>query len=569
MRKKDSAFLNEFKEFLGKYNYHILENLLSKNASDKCFRDFKHIFESLPYGGWPVKMLDSFGKPESGILKGNIRWLGEFDECLQIYAPPKKGEGVGDFHGKYCTLKTTLKMMKSDLTLSMAVCLPDTCDSSEIIPDVASYLNLTALILRAIFVIFLISIFILLAVTGSSITLYERSFEANPMSDASSETNFAANPSAPGSESESLFTKILISLLTNKGNNHHSLPAIRNPSWKAWGDLIPGLAFYIHRYIRLTPVYIIVVAFYTTLNKYLGTGPIWPDASAGTDPNCDASWWRNLLYITNFQPDIQKCMAWTWYLANDMQFYIISPLFLVTLWRWPKIGYSVMASFLCATYITSFVISYKYNLVTGLGNIASNISDIDQFFLQWHEYFTKFYVKPYTRFDPYLIGIALAYFLFRRKQINAGKLSRVALSVGWAIASGITFTAMFGLYHQNPSTVASSFYNALNRSCFAFGLAWVIFVCINGQGGVVNSILSWKLLIPLSRLTFCAYLLHPILELVYFYSVTRLIEFSHLTLVLHYLGFLILSYAAALVASLLFESPVIRLEKLIRNKFST
>ncbi|CAL1277772.1 unnamed protein product [Larinioides sclopetarius] len=327
--------------------------------------------------------------------------------------------------------------------------------------------------------------------------------------------------------------------------------------------------FYIHRYIRLTPVYMIVVAFYSTLNKYLGSGPIWPDAAANTDPNCDVSLWRNLLYFSNFQPDIQKCMAWTWYLANDMQFYIISPLFLVTLWRWPKIGYSVMASFLCITYITSFVITYKYNLVTGLSNVASKFSDINQFFSQWSEYFSKFYIKPYTRFDPYLIGIALAYFLFRRKQSNAEKLNLITLSGGWAIASGVTFTCLFGLYHQNPSTVAASFYNALNRSGFACGLAWVIFVCINDQGGVVNSILSWKLLIPFSRLTFCAYLLHPIIEIVYFNSVRRLIEFSHTILIIHYLGFLIFSYAAAFVTSLLFESPVIRLERLIRNKFSS
>ncbi|GBO10265.1 Nose resistant to fluoxetine protein 6 [Araneus ventricosus] len=186
-----------------------------------------------------------------------------------------------------------------------------------------------------------------------------------------------------------------------------------------------------------------------------------------------------------------------------------------------------MASFLCITYITGFVISYKYNLVTGLANIASKFSDINQFIPQWAEYFTKFYIKPYTRLDPYLIGIALAYLLFRRKQSNAGKLNLMTLSGGWAIASGVTFTCLFGLYHQNPSMVASSFYNALNRTGFACGLAWVIFVCINDQGGVVNSILSCKLLIPLSRLTFCAYLLHPIIEIVYFSTVRRLIEFSH------------------------------------------
>ncbi|GBN40924.1 Nose resistant to fluoxetine protein 6 [Araneus ventricosus] len=629
--EEDGLFLDEFQEFLGKHNYRILAYLLSQSATDKCFRDFKYIFESLPFAEWPVKMLDSFGKPESGILKGNVRWLGEFDECLEIYAPPKESSGVGDFRGKYCTLQMTVQARKMNLTLSMAVCLPDTCDSSEIIPDVTRYLNLTNifpgfddqissalnsskltcqkspenLTAGAIFVICLISIFVLLALIGSSITAYEYFIEAKTKNDLPSGVNSTETLSVGSNNSVASITE-----------NHHSLPmwlaksrgffscfclitngerilntdsaegqlpclhgirflsmswvilchayatcfsAIRNPAevtkfidhWtfqiilngfysvdsffllsaflvahlffkqcEKTNGKIPWLYFYIHRYIRLTPVYMIVVAFYSTLNKYLGSGPIWPDSAANTDPNCDVSLWRNLLYISNFNPDVQKCMAWTWYLANDMQFYIISPLFLVTLWRWA-------------------------------------------------EYFTKFYIKPYTRLDPYLIGIALAYLLFRRKQSNAGKLNLMTLSGGWAIASGVTFTCLFGLYHQNPSTVASSFYNALNRTGFACGLAWVIFVCINDQGGVVNSILSWKLFIPLSRLTFCAYLLHPIIEIVYFSTVRRLIEFSHTILIIHYLGFLILSYAAAFVTSMLFESPVIRLERLIRNKFSS
>ncbi|GFY55368.1 hypothetical protein TNIN_374681 [Trichonephila inaurata madagascariensis] len=100
---------------------------------------------------------------------------------------------------------------------------------------------------------------------------------------------------------------------------------------------IPWLYFYIHRFIRLTPVYMIVLAFYTSLSGYLGSGPVW--TVPNTDPNCHSNWWWNFLYINNLQPAADACAGWFWYLANDMQFYVISPLFLVTLWRWPKIGF--------------------------------------------------------------------------------------------------------------------------------------------------------------------------------------------------------------------------------------
>ena len=44
--------------------------------------------------------------------------------------------------------------------------------------------------------------------------------------------------------------------------------------------------------------------------------------------------------------------------------------------------------------------------------------------------------------------------------------------------------------------------------------------------GFINTILSWKAFIPLSRLTYCAYLVHPIVIYHYLYRRHRLIHFS-------------------------------------------
>ncbi|GFU10753.1 transposable element Tcb1 transposase [Trichonephila clavipes] len=62
---------------------------------------------------------------------------------------------------------------------------------------------------------------------------------------------------------------------------------------------------------------------------YLGSGPLWNYKE--TDPNCQAYWWWNLLYFNNFLTAANQCIPWSWYLANDMQFYVLSPLFMVTL----------------------------------------------------------------------------------------------------------------------------------------------------------------------------------------------------------------------------------------------
>lgn len=47
------------------------------------------------------------------------------------------------------------------------------------------------------------------------------------------------------------------------------------------------------------------------------------------DSVCPHFWWRNMLYIQNWFPFPQLCMIWSWYLADDMQFYVWALLLLM------------------------------------------------------------------------------------------------------------------------------------------------------------------------------------------------------------------------------------------------
>ena len=57
--------------------------------------------------------------------------------------------------------------------------------------------------------------------------------------------------------------------------------------------------FYIHRYLRLTGTYLIIIGFHATVLKYLCFGPKFKSlVEAGK--GCQKGWWANLLYINNF-----------------------------------------------------------------------------------------------------------------------------------------------------------------------------------------------------------------------------------------------------------------------------
>lgn len=63
---------------------------------------------------------------------------------------------------------------------------------------------------------------------------------------------------------------------------------------RSQGRLNIGL-FYLHRYLRLTPVYAIVLAFVATLMVRLATGPNW--YTIGFVANtCRVDWWKQFLY---------------------------------------------------------------------------------------------------------------------------------------------------------------------------------------------------------------------------------------------------------------------------------
>ena len=100
--------------------------------------------------------------------------------------------------------------------------------------------------------------------------------------------------------------------------------------------------FYIHRYLRLTGTYIIIIGFHTTLLRQMCFGPNCRALEFAVD-GCTRAWWRNILYINNFGggqggENFAECIGQTWYLANDMQMFLISPLIIWPLFFLPWVG---------------------------------------------------------------------------------------------------------------------------------------------------------------------------------------------------------------------------------------
>ena len=325
----------------------------------------------------------------------------------------------------------------------------------------------------------------------------------------------------------------------------------------------PFLHYYIHRYLRLTPTYAFVLFFAWFLTNHLAAGPIFPLSNVYGE-QCSKYWWTNLLYINNFYPwSIQnECIGWTWYLANDMQFFVIAPLILIPMYYLFPVGLVMSSAILAGSFVITAtltgVFDFQANQLAGHTpnpNITTNYMDL-------------IYIKPWSRISPYIVGLLLGYVLYKgvRLPFNRKISAPVYLAI-WMVSGFLLVSTVYGLYftfHGHvPTRAENVVYITFSRFAWGIGLALLVFACHNGYGGLINTFLSMKIWTPLSRMTFNAYLVHPIVLTVVYGQLQKSIHLTDITMATYTIAVVVLSYAIAGLVCLFVEFPLGSIEMLL------
>ena len=326
-----------------------------------------------------------------------------------------------------------------------------------------------------------------------------------------------------------------------------------------------------HRYWRITPLYAFLILECIVVFTYIPAGPFrWlfspPEGFIHHSvQSCHSYWWASLLYINNFYPnygDTSECFSWAWYLANDMQFYIFISPSLILLYRCrKKVGiFAAVGLIVSCVAVRAALVSW-YGL-HGFGTPTKHKDD------PWGEH-GALYVRPWARMSTYVVGI-LTGFVLQHKNCRV-KLGSVTVLIGWCIAAGSALAVIYGLYYYNRngtsmSLLASGFYVALSRTVWSLSLSWLVIACASGYGGPANFVLSWKLWAPLGRLTFAAYLVHPIVLISYQALIMFPIHFTDVTLIYMFISNLVFSYLFAFLLSMTVEAPMLGIEKLLKGR---
>jgi len=143
----------------------------------------------------------------------------------------------------------------------------------------------------------------------------------------------------------------------------------------------------------LIPLYFFTLLFFWRIMLLFGGGgPLFFNYEK--NHNCSDTWMWHALFVNNLIPwrKLDGCMTWTWYLACDIQFFLLLP-FLVQTYKadrsmfW-KICFVLFA--FCQVFTT--IVIFK-------NDFSAN------FFTYQQDFWTLLHYKPYTRFPSFLIGI--------------------------------------------------------------------------------------------------------------------------------------------------------------------
>ena len=332
----------------------------------------------------------------------------------------------------------------------------------------------------------------------------------------------------------------------------------------------PIIHYYVHRYLRLTPAYAFVLFFAWFLTDHLSYGPVISLINTFSKA-CSKSWWANFLYINNIYPWklTDECIGWSWYLANDMQFYCISPLILIPAYFYLPISLIIGSVFLFSGFIVTATLTGVYDFQENVfAAIAYNYTTNSS-----QTYDDAVYIKPWNRIAPYLVGLFLGYVFFKGYCFRFGrKLNFLMYLLLWVIASVILFTLVYSIYFTWHGHIPSKFENIVyitfSRFFWAVALGMIVFACHNGYGWFINSFLSMKIWTPLSRMTFNAYLLHPVVLTVVYGQLQRAVHYTDITFACYAVTFVVLSFGAATIVCLVVEFPLGAIEMLLVGSVS-
>ena len=169
------------------------------------------------------------------------------------------------------------------------------------------------------------------------------------------------------------------------------------------GKMQNPLMIYFHRYIRIIPLYLFVILFLWFLMTSVGNGPIF--FKYKYTYTWSNTWWINLIFLNNIaeiHENANGWITWTWYLPNDMQFFLLVPILAYLLYHKRLYGFIFISIYQTLWFAGTIYAAFELNLSPSYLKATES-------------YYFYFYHRPFARIGPFTVGVLAALMLFSFK----------------------------------------------------------------------------------------------------------------------------------------------------------
>jgi hypothetical protein len=162
--------------------------------------------------------------------------------------------------------------------------------------------------------------------------------------------------------------------------------------------------------------------------------------------------------------------------------------------------------------------------------------------------------------------MALGFIMYQFRN-KAPRINKHFSRAMWICAISVLFAVVLGYFPFQQADkffaihrAVNAIYNAMYRSCWAIGIAWIIFACHNGSGGVIRRFLCLPHFQPLARMSLSVYLTHRVHQILSVSSIRQPIYLDPFDFIFVYFSDVVVSLIVGVLVYLGIEAPFANLE---------
>ncbi|XP_022711817.1 nose resistant to fluoxetine protein 6-like isoform X2 [Varroa jacobsoni] len=309
---------------------------------------------------------------------------------------------------------------------------------------------------------------------------------------------------------------------------------------------------YLH---RLTSCALFSVGIFSVL-PLVGSGPVWRENVLNATVNCHANWLPILFSVNNFVSADKMCTPNLWFLSADWQLQVVLLVLVVLLVKKPAMG--ALVAFAVIVVTSSLVGAH-----TVLANYPATILPLENprvMALMMDDIF----MQAHTHAAPFTVGICTGYLIGASPFMRLRPVTRLML---WPVSLVLMVLALLIPWLWNRGNGSQStdlvkfLYAAGHRSMWALGLMWIVVCCASGNAPILDRLLGWPALRPLSRLSLSAYLLSPVIIYYQQWTIRERLYGRHFTVLNLFIVNMIYLVFASAIFYLFVEQPLRQFSK--------